>query len=126
MKRDILSEEVDQIINQSFWNKGGVKITESSEQQVTDQQEEDGEMIAEEQEHTCPLCESVIEAPISDDQLAEHINMFLDIINQVDGISDEEINAIKEAIDEELNDDDSEDDQEDDSDSEDDQEDSEG
>lgn len=125
MKRDILNEEVDQIINQSFWGKGGIKITESSEQQVTDQDvDEEGELIAEEQDHTCPLCESKIEQPISDDQLAEHINLFLDIINQVDDISDEEINAIKEAIDEEL-DDDSEDDDEDDSDS-DDEEDSQG
>jgi hypothetical protein len=111
MKREILSEEVDQIINQSFWGKGGLKLDESSEQG----QVEDLGMDAEADEHTCPLCESAIQTPITDDKLVEHISMFLDIINQIDGIGDDEINAIKEAIDEEF-------DSEDDSDAEDDRE----
>ena len=29
MKKQILAEEVDQIIQQSFWGKGGIKLTES-------------------------------------------------------------------------------------------------
>lgn len=113
MKRELLSEEVDQIINQSFWNKGGLKITESAIQDQSDD-DEDAEVISEEQEHTCPLCESHIETAISDDKLVEHIGMFLDIINQIDGITDDEIDAIREAVEEELASEDSDDNAEDD------------
>jgi hypothetical protein len=116
MKKEILSEEVNQIINQSYWGLGGLKLNESSEQD----QVEDLGMDAEADEHTCPLCESAIQTPITDDKLVEHISMFLDIINQIDGIGDDEINAIKEAIDEEFDSEDEDDSEEDESDEEDD------
>ena len=49
--------------------------------------------IAEEQEaeeHVCPLCESKLEKPLSQEQLQEHVNYFINIINEnfdVDGES---------------------------------------
>lgn len=116
MKREVLNEEVDQIINQAFWQKSGVKLDESTTGQ--DFSQESDEVLAEgdeQGEHSCPLCESKLSAPISDEALNEHLEAMLSIISEMEDISDEDISAIQEAIDEELDDDSDEDSDEDDS-----------
>ena len=116
MKREVLNEEVDQIINQAFWQKSGVKLDESTTGQ--DFSQESDEVLAEgdeQGEHSCPLCESTLSAPISDEALHEHLEAMLSIISEMEDISDEDISAIQEAIDEELDDDSEEDSDEDDS-----------
>jgi hypothetical protein len=123
MKKEILAEQVDQIIQQSFWGKGGLKLTESSQDLGMDHTEATGEQ--DEQGHVCPLCEHVITGPISDEQLTEHIELMLSVIQEVSDISDEEIDAIQEAIEDELSDE-SDDDSEDESDDDSEDEDSEG
>jgi DNA repair exonuclease SbcCD ATPase subunit len=105
--RDILKEEVEQLISQSFWGKSGVSLTENTEQQVAEEAVEAEEApseaeVVEEQAHVCPLCESHLEEAISDEQLTEHIEMMLGIINEMNDISDEELEAIEEEIDSEL------------------------
>ena len=109
MAKEVLREDVDKIISQSFWGKTGVKLDEAkklSEQAEVEQTEvaeeelvdsEDGEVI-EEQAHVCPLCESALESPISDEQLTEHIELMLGIINEMNDISDEDLQAIEEEI----------------------------
>jgi hypothetical protein len=101
MKRDLLNEEVDQIINQSFWGKSGVSMSNSGKIQegfegAQDQQHPD------DQGHVCPLCDHIVSEPISDEKLAEHIELMLSIISEVHNISDEELEAIEEAIEQEL------------------------
>ena len=51
-----------------------------------------------EETHTCPLCESKLEKDISDEKLTEHIEMMLGIINEMNDITDEELEAIEEEV----------------------------
>lgn len=104
MKKEILAEEVDQIIQQSFWGKGGVKLTESvQEPQAQEQGQEevpaDEEQIEEAVEaHVCPLCESQLEEAISDERLAEHVDFMVGIINEMEDISDEDLTELAEEL----------------------------
>ena len=111
MKRDILNEEVDQIINQSFWQKGGLKINENTEsQQAEVEGDEPQEQQALHEEAHCPLCSHTLTEAISDEALVEHLENMLAIISEMEDITDEDIDSIQEMIDDELEDDDSEDD----------------
>jgi len=113
MKKQILAEEVDQIIQQSFWGLGGVKLNESVEGlQAQDAQSDDEqqEQIEEAVEgHVCPLCESQLEEAISDEQLAEHVDFMVGVISEMEDITDEDLTELAE----ELVSDEFEDDQED-------------
>lgn len=88
MKNNVLKEEVDQILSQAFWNKGGIKLTENAAPEAAETVEQPAaeEVPAEvvnEETHVCPLCESHLEAPISDDKLSEHIDLMIDIIDEM-------------------------------------------
>lgn len=113
MKKQILAEEVDQIIQQSFWGKGGVRLTESvqepqaQEAQTNDEQQEQIEEAVE--GHVCPLCESQLEEAISDEQLAEHVDFMVEVISEMEDITDKDLTELAE----ELVSDEVEDDQED-------------
>lgn len=102
--RDVLKEEVEQLISQSFWGKSGVSLNENTEVPVeTEEVMESEEELVDDQEvieeaHVCPLCESHLEEPVSDEQLTEHIEMMLGIINEMNDISDEDLEAIEEEI----------------------------
>jgi DNA repair exonuclease SbcCD ATPase subunit len=104
MKKQILAEEVDQIIQQSFWGKGGVKLTESVEgtqgqEQVQEPVQADEEQIEEAVEaHVCPLCESQLEEAISDEQLAEHVDFMVSVISEMEDITDEDLDELAEEI----------------------------
>lgn len=95
MKHNVLKEEVDQILNQAFWNKGGVKLTENTAPEAVETEVQAEETPADqeavnEEAHVCPLCESHLEAPISDDQLSEHIDLMIDIIDEMSQITEGE------------------------------------
>lgn len=97
--KNVLKEEVDQIISQSNWGRAGISLTESTEAAAAPakaQEEAAEEQVVESEDHSCPLCESALEAPISDEQLTEHIEMMLGIINEMNDISDEELDSIAE------------------------------
>lgn len=102
MKKQILAEEVDQIIQQSFWGMGGIKLTESvsqpqaQEAQTDDAQEEQIEEAVE--AHVCPLCESQLEEAISDEQLAEHVDFMVGVISEMEDITDEDLTELAEEI----------------------------
>jgi hypothetical protein len=112
MKKVILAEEVDQIIQQSFWGKGGVKLTESVQEPQAQEQVQE-EVPAEEEQleeaveaHVCPLCESQLEEAISDEQLAEHVDFMVGIINEMEDISDDDLTELaEELVSEEVEDD---------------------
>jgi DNA repair exonuclease SbcCD ATPase subunit len=116
MKTNVLSEQVNEIMSQAFWGKSGVRLSENTEVVETPVSSDtskiqSSEEVVNEETHSCPLCESALEEPVSDEKLTEHIEMMLGIINEMNDISDEELEAIEEEIDEELNEDDDEDDQ---------------
>ena len=88
MKQNVLKEEVDQILSQAFWNKGGIKLNENAAPEAAETVEQPAaeEVPAEavnEEAHVCPLCESHLEAPISDEKLSEHIDLMIDIIDEM-------------------------------------------
>lgn len=104
MKKQILAEEVDQIIQQSFWGKGGVKLTESvqepqAQEQVQEEEQAQEDQIEEATEgHVCPLCESHLEEAISDEKLAEHVDFMVGIINEMEDISDDDLTELAEEL----------------------------
>ena len=104
MKKEILAEEVNQIIQQSFWGKGGVRLTESAQEPQAQEQVEEEVPVEEEQleeaveAHVCPLCESQLEGAISDEQLAEHVDFMVGIINEMEDISDDDLTELAEEL----------------------------
>lgn len=46
--------------------------------------------------HVCPLCESQLAEPISDEKIQEHVDYFLDVINENFDIVGEDINEEEE------------------------------
>lgn len=104
MKQKVLKEEVDQILSQAFWQKGGVRITENTEvtqdQEVAqDEQVDQQEQIEEAAEgHVCPLCESQLQEAISDEQLAEHVDFMVSVISEMEDITDEDLDGLAEEI----------------------------
>lgn len=105
MARQILKEEADQILSQVFWDKAGVKLSESkvAKKAITESEELDEDEVEEideseeVEEHVCPLCEHVIEEEISDERLEEHINFFIDMISEMSSIEDEDLEDLDEA-----------------------------
>lgn len=49
--------------------------------------------------HVCPLCESHLEEPISEEKIQEHVDYFLDVINENFDIVGEELNEEEEVED---------------------------
>jgi len=102
--KNVLKEEVDQIMKQAFWSKSGVSLNESVDtQEAQEVVETPVEVEAEvgqvtEETHSCPLCESTLEEAISDEKLTEHIEMMLGIINEMNDVTDEELEAIEEEV----------------------------
>jgi len=73
--------------------KPAVKISES---------QEGGEHI---EAHVCPLCESHLEEPLSEERIQEHVDYFLDVINENfdivgDNLDEEEVQEDGEELDE--------------------------
>lgn len=106
MKTNVLSEQVNEIMSQAFWGKSGVRLSENTEAQaatpVTAEVDTPvADEVVNEETHSCPLCESTLEQPISDEKLTEHIEMMLGIINEMNDITDEELEAIEEEMDSE-------------------------
>lgn len=102
MKKQILAEEVDQIIQQSFWGKGGVKLTESVQEPQAQEAESDDEQQEQIEEavegHVCPLCESQLEEAISDERLAEHVDFMVGVISEMEDITDEDLTELAEEL----------------------------
>lgn len=110
MKKELLKEEVDQILAQCLWGKGGITLSENTEAQADEVEQTEEEVVEEavEEGHVCPLCESHLEAPISDEKLSEHIDLMVDIIDEMaqltEGDVDEDGDTLAEASDEDEDD----------------------
>lgn len=103
MKQNVLKEEVDQILSQAFWQKGGIQITENTEVQQQDMVQDDqpveaDDQVIEEQAHVCPLCESTLQEAITDEQLSEHVDFMVGIINEMEDITDDDLTEIAEEL----------------------------
>lgn len=80
MKGVNLSEEFYAGILSNFGNKpeGKSKIDEKKvETKVTESKE-----VEAPEDHVCPLCESKLDKPLSDETLQEHVDYILSVINE--------------------------------------------
>lgn len=64
--------------------KPAVKISESQEG------------VEQAQAHVCPLCESHLEEPISEEKIQEHVDYFLEVINENFDIVGEDLDEASE------------------------------
>ena len=98
MKLEILKEQADAILKQSFWGMAGVSLKEDTaavEQTETEEQAEQPEEALTEEAHVCPLCESHLEEPISDEKIQEHMELVASILTEME-TTDEELEEIQE------------------------------
>lgn len=68
----------DEIFASKVWGRAG--LTVKIEESVSEAPQE--EVAEAEEVHACPLCESKLESPISEEKMQEHINYILDVINE--------------------------------------------
>ena len=88
MKQILLKEEVDNIVGQAFWSKSGVTVNNSATLGKF------GDSVIEgNPEHSCPLCESKLIEPISEEQLDNHVAGISSMISEVDSLTEEDIYA---------------------------------
>lgn len=73
----------DDFVKQIVGTSPAKKISESTEASQTEA-------------HVCPLCESHLEEPISEEKIQEHVDYFLDVINENFDIVGEELNEEEE------------------------------
>lgn len=89
---------VQQLIENGGWDKAGI-TPRIDEKRGCDEQErdEDSEDMQEEvQGHTCPLCESELEEEISDDVIAEHIEIMAEMFIQINEAMEEDGETLEE------------------------------
>jgi hypothetical protein len=67
-------------INEDFLSAiiGGKKVEEAPAEKIQEAKKEEEKV----EEHICPLCESKLAEAISEEKLQEHVDYFLDVINE--------------------------------------------
>lgn len=128
MKIRVDESYVDALINNAAWDTAKIKLDEKKElspAQKKMDQDGDGDIEGDDlaklrnkgkakksepekqeesvDEHICPLCESVLEEELSDDQIFEHVNEILGALENLNEAADEEDDDddVDEAMDDE-------------------------
>lgn len=93
------------LLESAFWGKAGIDspAPESTEMVNESTEEESQEEGTEEQEeaHVCPLCTSMLEAPIEAERVVEHLEIVAHVLDRLDQINESELDldqVIAEAI----------------------------
>jgi hypothetical protein len=63
---------------------------EAMDKDDMDEEEDEKDMKESVEAHTCPLCESVLEEELSDEQIFEHVNDILEAVQTLEEAKDEE------------------------------------
>jgi len=109
-----------QLLESAAWGKAGINLTEeSSEEQLEEgtkkgktrktarkafekekekpkrqdastEPESEGEQLEEAAIHVCPLCTSQLDEAIEEDQLVEHLNVVMGLIDRLSNLNEEE------------------------------------
>lgn len=58
------------------------EVKEDEVEEDSDESEDSEEVLESEDIHVCPLCESKLETPLTEERLQEHIDLVLNIINE--------------------------------------------
>jgi hypothetical protein len=93
------------LLESAFWGKAGIDspAPESADMVNESTEEESQEEGTEEQEeaHVCPLCTSMLEAPIDAERVVEHLEIVAHVLDRLDQINESELDidqVIAEAI----------------------------
>lgn len=89
---ELSESQILDMMHQSACEKLGLalkeKITEDKKETVTEEVTEEvtGEVSEDvESEHICPLCQTTLSEPISEERLMEHLNTLIDVLNEAYG-----------------------------------------
>lgn len=103
----VSSDIVDQIIESSKWATLGLKVDTSKKEVVKEEKKEEKKEVIKEgkeqkvEKHVCPLCESELKEPLSEDQILEHASNMLEVFEAVEEAAAEMLNEEDEDLDEE-------------------------
>lgn len=115
-------EDIKGFLNESLWKTAGVELNKGGKKKGIKESIEDGkygdeeevvedtetEEVVEEgvdEDHTCPLCESALESPISRELLEEFTNLVLEALNEATTLDEEDLEELTEEEIQELADD---------------------
>ena len=84
---DVADEFMKNLFENTSWKKFGIEVTKKaptlSESVETEEEYEDDEVNEEvESEFACPLCESELEGPLSEERISEHIDTVLTLVSE--------------------------------------------
>lgn len=85
MKNVNLTEDtMADIFNSKVWKDSGFKLATKDPQKESkiDESTEEVNEGDEEEVHTCPLCESHLEEPLSEERIQEHVDYLFSVINE--------------------------------------------
>ena len=97
-----LSDELrQQLLESAAWGKAGIDVKASDEDaervdegakknKAEEAPEEDNEQLEEEAIHVCPLCVSVLDEPIHEESLLEHLNVVMGLVDRLSQINEDE------------------------------------
>jgi len=92
---DIAKEIYEDILKSKVWAEQGVKVNLKESTEVSEEVE-----ATEEETHVCPLCESTLEEPISEEKIEEHVNSLVDVVLEAFG-EGVDLESLDEEVDEE-------------------------
>lgn len=92
---DIAKEIYEDILKSKVWADQGVKVNLKESTEVSEEVE-----ATEEETHVCPLCESTLEEPISEEKIEEHVNSLVDVVLEAFG-EGVDLESLDEEVDEE-------------------------
>ena len=111
-------EMVDKIIESSHWATLGLKVDTSKKEVVKEEKKEEKKEAVNEgkeqkvEKHVCPLCESELKEPLSEDRILEHAENMLEVFEAVEEAAAEMLNEEEDLDDEDSEDEDSDDEDE--------------
>ena len=103
-----LSDELrQQLLESAAWGKAGISVTKPKDSNRVDEEteqvdegarsnraqeapEEDQEQLEEEAVHVCPLCVSLLEEPIEEESILEHLNVVMGLVDRLSQINEDE------------------------------------
>jgi len=95
-----LSDELrQQLLESAAWGKAGISVPQSKDSNRVDEEteqvdeggpEEDQEQLEEEAVHVCPLCVSLLEEPIEEESILEHLNVVMGLVDRLSQINEDE------------------------------------
>ena len=92
--KDVDPDIAKALMENSNWEKAGFVIDKGEAQAVNESSEEEQSVEGEEELHSCPLCLTELAEPISDEQIVEHLDSVLTIMDVIEeSLAKEDPNA---------------------------------